>query len=102
MEIDSRFDGFTVADLAAALNGEAEEAGDRSGPGLCIDGCWHSPDTPLTSVPIWEGALLEAAPWCEQPSSQSPPEREGPAKRPSGQGRDSNPCGRGHGPRRAP
>ena len=74
VEIDSRLDGFTVADLASALRGEVEETGDRSRRGLRIDGCWHSPETLLTSVPIWEGALLEVAPGCEQPSSQSPSE----------------------------
>jgi S-DNA-T family DNA segregation ATPase FtsK/SpoIIIE len=76
VEIDSRLDGFTVADLAAALRGELEESGGRSRHGLCIDGCWHSPETLLTSVPIWEGALLEVAPGCEQPSSQSPSEQD--------------------------
>ena len=77
VEIDSRLDGFTVADLAAALSGGAEEASERSRPGLCIDGCWHSPETRLTSVPIWEGALLEVAPGCEQPPSHSPPRQHG-------------------------
>ena len=82
MEIDSRLDGYTVADLIAALSGEGEEAGDRTGDGLCIDGCWHGPDTPLSSAPIWEGALLEIAPGCEQPSSQSPQEqRNRPGRR---------------------
>ena len=82
MEIDSRLDGYTVADLIAALSGEGEEAGDRTGDGLCIDGCWHGPDTPLSSAPIWEGALLEIAPGCEQPSSQSPQEQRKPARPP--------------------
>ena len=71
-EIDSRLDGYTVADLAAALRGEVDRAGDRAGDGLRIDGCWHGPDTPLSSVPIWEGTLLEIAPGCEQLPSQSP------------------------------
>ena len=75
VEVDSRLDGFTVADLAAALNGGTKEVGDCSGHGLRIDGCWHGPETLLTSVPIWEGALLEVAPGYEQPPSQSPPER---------------------------
>ena len=72
VEIDSRLDDFTVADLAAALSGAIEEAGDGTGAGLSIDGCWHGPETPLSSVPIWEGALLEIAPGCEQSPSQSP------------------------------
>ncbi|MYA86305.1 MAG: FHA domain-containing protein, partial [Acidimicrobiaceae bacterium] len=72
VEIDSRLDGYTVADLAAALHGEADQAGNRAGDGLCIDGCWHGPDTPLPSVPIWEGTLLEIAPGCEQLPSQPP------------------------------
>lgn len=72
VEVDSRLDDFTVADLAAALGTEFEEAGDGTGAGLRIDGCWHDPETPLSSVPIWEGALLEVAPGCEQPPSQSP------------------------------
>ena len=72
VEIDSRLDGYTVADLAAALRGEIDQAGTRAGDGLCIDGCWHGPDTPLSSVPIWEGTLLEIAPGCEQLPSQSP------------------------------
>ena len=66
MEIDSRLDGYTVADLAAALRGEVDQAGARAGDGLCIDGRRHGPDTPLSSVPIWEGTLLEIAPGCEQ------------------------------------
>ncbi len=85
VEIDPRLDGYTVSDLAAALSSETHQAGDReqicdsgqissrSRCGLIIDGCWHSPETLLPSVPIWEGALLEAAPTGEQPSSQSPP-----------------------------
>ena len=77
VEIDSRLDGFTVADLAAALHGETREVGDSNGRGLHIDGCWHGPETPLTSVPIWEGALLEVAPGYEQPPSQSQPEQSG-------------------------
>ena len=82
VEIESRFDGFTVADLVTALTGEASEAADRGGHGLSIDGCWHRPEVLLSSIPIWEGALLEVAPGYEQPSSQSPPEREGrPSRR---------------------
>ena len=38
VEIDSRLDDFTVADLAAALSGAIEEAGDGTGAGLSIDG----------------------------------------------------------------
>ena len=72
VEIDSRLDGFTVADLVAALGGEVAGTGDRTEVGLSIDGCWHGPGSPLSSVPIWEGALLEIAPGNEQPSSQSP------------------------------
>ena len=60
-----------MADLAAALGGEFEETSDGTGAGLIVDGCWHGPSTPLSSVPIWEGALLEIAPSCEQPPSQS-------------------------------
>ncbi|MCY4665012.1 MAG: FHA domain-containing protein, partial [Acidimicrobiaceae bacterium] len=75
VEVDSRIDGYTVADLIAALRGEVEEAGGRTTHGLRVDGCWHGPDTPLPSVPIWEGALLEIAPGFEQPSSQSPQEQ---------------------------
>ena len=121
VELDSRLDGFTVADLARALGGELDEpaggtaegdnkldaesadgnagdaesadgnAGDAEpadgkarrsectdgGAGVCIDGCWHSPDTPLSSVSIWEGALLEIAPGCEQSPSQSPEPQTG-------------------------
>ena len=84
VEIDSRLDGFTVADLAAALKGEvpaeAREAGDGRQHGLRIDGRWHGPQKLLTSVEIWEGALLEVAPGYGPPSSQSPPE---PHSRPS-------------------
>ena len=72
MEIDSRLDGYTVADLAAALGDEVDQAGTRAGDGLRIDGRWHGPGTPLSSVPIWEGTLLEIAPGCEQLPSQSP------------------------------
>ena len=134
VELDSRLDGFTVADLARALGGELDEPaggpseGDNKldadspdgnaggaesadgnaggadspdgnaggaepadgkarrsectdgGAGVCIDGCWHSPDTPLSSVSIWEGALLEIAPGCEQ--SPLPPSRR--SRRPGG------------------
>ena len=76
VEIDSRLDGFTVADLARALGGELDESAGGTA-GVCIDGCWHSPDTPLSSVSIWEGALLEIAPGCEQPPSQSPEPQTG-------------------------
>jgi len=73
VEIDSRLDGHTVADLAAALRGAVDQAGRAGdGDGLRIDGCWHGPDTPLSSVPIWEGTLLEIAPGCEQLPSQPP------------------------------
>ena len=77
LEIHSRLDGFTVADLAAALGGgdDVDEAGCRANDGLRIDGCWHGPGTPLSSAPIWEGTLLEIAPGLEQPPSQSPPMR---------------------------
>ena len=111
VELDSRLDGFTMADLARALGGELDEPaggtaeGDNKldaesadgnaggaesadgkarrfectdgGAGVCIDGCWHSPDTPLSSVSIWEGALLEIAPGCEQSPSQSPEPQTG-------------------------
>ena len=109
VEIDSCLDGFTVADLAAALEGFTaadlagtagggvgcadgevgvagvlddglKQTGDGSGHGLRIDGCRHGPETPLESVPIWEGALLEVAPECEQPPSQS---QQGQDSRPS-------------------
>ena len=62
VEIDSRLEDYTVADLAAALRGRLDEAGDGAAAGVSIDGCWHTPETPLSSVPIWEGALLEIAP----------------------------------------
>lgn len=66
MEIAPDLDGYTVADLVTALGGGVEQAGDRAGGGLCVDGRWHGPDTPLSSVQIWEGALLEIAPGFEQ------------------------------------
>ena len=75
VEIDSRLDGFTVADLAAALSAGTDGDGrDGRGHGLRIDGFWHPPATSLASVQIWEGALLEVAPGCEQPPTHSPPE----------------------------
>ena len=63
VELDTRLDGFTVADLAAALGGElgATDAGGKA-LGLSVDGCWHAPETSLSSVRIWEGALLETVP----------------------------------------
>ena len=61
VELGSRLDDYTVADLVAAL-----DSGHRAGWGLCIDGAWHSPETPLSSVAIWEGALLEVG---QAPSS---------------------------------
>ena len=63
VELDTRLDGFTVADLAAALGGElgATDAGGKA-LGLSVDGCWHAPETSLSSVRIWEGALLEIVP----------------------------------------
>ena len=116
VEVEQCLDGFTVADLAAALlagpgiegsdaegsdveGADAEAAGasgagagasgagaggaegaGADGPdfvdgggeplGLRIDGCWHGPETPLSSVRIWEGALLEIAP--NAPEEQAP------------------------------
>ncbi len=81
MEIDSRLEGFKVGDLAAALSGRQVEAGDSGINGLRVDGCWYGPQTPLTSVPIWEGALLEAAPNDEQSPSQSSPDQSRPPTR---------------------
>lgn len=77
VEIDSRLEGYTVADLMAALGSRLDGSGDGS-TGVRIDGCWHSPGTPLSSVPIWEGALLEIAPGSGQSPSQSPELRAGP------------------------
>ena len=85
VEIDARLNGYTVADLASALGAASESAGTASesagcgsetagcasGSGLIVDGCWHSGEEPLSEVPIWEGALLESAPECEQPPSHS-------------------------------
>ncbi len=88
VEVDPRLDNFTVADLVAALGDEhstadyevvvesADSAGGMLGTpedvglplGLNIDGCWHAPDEPLSSVQIWEGALLEIAPEEQAPS----------------------------------
>ena len=68
VELDSLLDGFTVADLAAALGELAAADGCGTPRGLSIDGCWHPPDTPLSSVRIWEGALLETAPNEQAPS----------------------------------
>ena len=80
VEIDSRLEGYGVADLVAALGGHSDRAGDGSGAGLCVDGCWHSPDTPLASVEIWEGALLEVARGIGQSPSRS---HEAPDRRSS-------------------
>ena len=86
IEIDSRLEGYTVADLIAVLGGRLD--GSADGPaGIAVDGCWHSPETPLSSVPIWEGALLEIAPDSGQSPSQSPQRRAGPAPAVSGSGR---------------
>ena len=87
VEIDSRLEDYTVADLAAALSGQLDEAGDPAAAGVSIDGCWHSPETPLSSVPIWEGALLEIAPGCGQSPSQSPHQQAGPPPAGSSPGR---------------
>ena len=71
VELVPPLDGFTVADLAAALGVELHAAADGdAATGLRIDGCWHRPDTPLASLQIWEGALLEAAPAIGQAPSQ--------------------------------
>ena len=85
VEIDSRLEGYTVADLMAALGRRLDGPGDNSS-GVRVDGCWHSPGTPLSSVPIWEGALLEIAPGSGQASSQSPERRTGPAPGASSRG----------------
>ena len=77
VEIDSRLADYTVADLAAALSCPLDEAGEGAAAGVSIDGCWHSPETPLSSVPIWEGALLEIAPGSGQSPSQSPHQQAG-------------------------
>lgn len=101
VEIDSRLEEYKVADLVAALGGEVEPAADGSGPGLRVDGRWHGPGTPLSSIPIWEGALLEIAPSTEQPSSQSP---HGPDGRRGGRGEGAgarSPSGSGGPGRRA-
>ena len=83
VEIDARLEGYTVADLMAALGRRLDEPGDSS-TGVRVDGCWHSPGTPLSSVPIWEGALLEIAPGFGQAPSQSP---DRPAGSPPGTSR---------------
>ena len=85
VEIDPRLEGYTVADLMAALGRSLDGPGGNSS-GVRVDGCWHSPDTPLSSVPIWEGALLEIAPGSGQAPSQSPEGRTGPAPVASGHG----------------
>ena len=65
VELADGLDGRTVADLAAAL---VEAAGDGNGSaqdgvlGVRVDGRWHSPDTPLSSVELWEGSRVEAVP----------------------------------------
>ncbi len=108
LEIDSRLDGYTVADLTAALSSqtstpastslrspsettdttEATEAAETTKTteqssqfprvadreavtDLYIDGRWHPPTTLLTSVPIWEGSLLELAASAEQSCVQT-------------------------------
>jgi len=81
VELDDGFHRFTVGDLAAALNGaRLESPGALAGPetsddggaesgaaasddrgaksggdpaGVVIDGRWHTPDTPLSSVAPW-------------------------------------------------
>ena len=85
VEIDSRLEGYTVADLMAALGSRLDGPGDSS-TGVRVDGCWHSPATPLSSVPIWEGALLEIAPGSGQSPSQSPQQRAAPAPGTSNRG----------------
>ena len=87
VEIDSRLEDYTVADLVAALNCQLDEAGDGAAAGVSIDGCWHSPETPLSSVPIWEGALLEIAPGSGRSPSQSPHQQAGPPPAGSSPGR---------------
>ena len=87
VEIDSRLEDYTVADLAAALNCQLDEAGDGAAAGVSIDGSWHSPETPLSSVPIWEGALLEIAPGSGRSPSQSPHQQAGPPPAGSSPGR---------------
>ena len=78
VEIESRLEDYTVADLIAALGSRLHEPADMAA-GVSIDGCWHGPETPLSSVPIWEGALLEIAPGSGQSPSQSPQRQAGPA-----------------------
>lgn len=85
VEIDSHLESYTVADLMAALGRRLDALGDSS-VGVRVDGCWHSPGTPLSSVPIWEGALLEIAPGSGQSPSQSPGQRAGPASGASSRG----------------
>ena len=85
VEIDSRLEGYTVADLMAALGSRLEGPGDSSA-GVRVDGSWHSPATPLSSVPIWEGALLEIAPGSGQSPSQSPDQQAGQAPTASSRG----------------
>ena len=79
MEIDSRLDDYTVADLVAALGSPLHGSGDEGATGVSIDGRWHSPETPLSSIPIWEGALLEIASRSGQSPSQLPSRQVGPA-----------------------
>ena len=86
VEIDSRLESYTVADLMAALGKPLDGPGDVSA-GVKVDGRWHSPGTPLSSVPIWEGALLEIAPGSGQAPSQSPDRQAGPAAGTSSRGR---------------
>ncbi len=84
VEIDSRLDGYTVADLMEALGSRSALPRDDA-TGVRVDGRWHSPGTPLASVPIWEGALLEIAPGFGQAPSQSP-QPTGPAPQESNDG----------------
>jgi S-DNA-T family DNA segregation ATPase FtsK/SpoIIIE len=85
VEIDSHLEGYTVADLMAALGSRLDRHGDGSA-GIRVDGGWHSPGTLLSSVPIWEGALLEIAPGSGQFPSQSPQRPKGPAPTASSRG----------------
>ena len=84
VEIDSRLDGYTVADLMEALGSRLAQRRDGT-TGVRVDGQWHSAGTPLASVPIWEGALLEIAPGFGQAPSQSP-QPAGPAPQASNDG----------------
>ncbi len=62
VEFDFGLDGLGVADLAAALGAEISATGERfESEGLYIDRSWYDPRTRLSSVQIYEGALLEPA-----------------------------------------